>query len=29
MRWAGHVAQMGKREMCIGYWWKNQRERDH
>jgi hypothetical protein len=21
MRWAGHVARMGKREMHIGYWW--------
>jgi hypothetical protein len=20
MRWAGHVAQMGRRRMCIGYW---------
>jgi hypothetical protein len=29
MRWAGHVAQMGKREMYIGYWWESQRERDH
>jgi hypothetical protein len=27
MRWAGHVAQMGKREMRIGYWWESQRER--
>jgi hypothetical protein len=26
MRWAGHVAQMGKREMCIGYWWESLRE---
>jgi hypothetical protein len=29
MRWAGYVARMGKREMRIGYWWENQRERDH
>jgi hypothetical protein len=21
MRWAGHVARMGRREMHIGYWW--------
>jgi hypothetical protein len=20
MRWAGHVARMGRRGMCIGYW---------
>jgi hypothetical protein len=29
MRWAGHVARMGKRGSLIGYWWKSQRERDH
>jgi hypothetical protein len=29
MRWAGHVARMGKREMRIGYWWERERERDH
>jgi hypothetical protein len=29
MRWAGHVARMGKREMHTGYWWEIQRERDH
>jgi hypothetical protein len=21
MRWAGHVARMGRRGMYIGYWW--------
>jgi hypothetical protein len=29
MRWAGHVAQMGSREMRIGYRWESQQERDH
>jgi hypothetical protein len=29
MRWAWHVARMGKREMLIGYWWESQRENDH
>jgi hypothetical protein len=29
MRWAGHVARMGKREMRVGYSWKSQREIDH
>jgi hypothetical protein len=29
MRWAGHVARMGRREMHIGYLWGNQEERDH
>jgi hypothetical protein len=29
MRWAGHVARMGRRGMHIGYWWESQKEGDH
>jgi hypothetical protein len=29
MRWAEHVARMGRRGMRIDYWWERQRERDH
>jgi hypothetical protein len=29
MRWAGHVARMGRRGTRIDYWWEGQRERDH
>jgi hypothetical protein len=29
MRWAGHVARMGRRGMRIGYWWERQKERNH
>ena len=28
MRWAGHVARMGRGEVCTGLWWGNRRERD-
>jgi hypothetical protein len=29
MKWAGHVARMGRRLTLIDYWWESQRERDH
>jgi hypothetical protein len=29
IRWAGHVARMGRRVTLIDYWWESQRERDH
>jgi hypothetical protein len=29
MRWAGHVAQMGRKEMHIGYKCESQKERDY
>jgi hypothetical protein len=29
MRWAGPVARMGRRGMCIGCWWESQREGGH
>jgi hypothetical protein len=28
VRWAGHVARMGRRGMYIGFWWGSQKERD-
>jgi hypothetical protein len=29
MRWAGHVACMGRKEVCTGCWCGSLRERDH
>jgi hypothetical protein len=29
MRWAGHVARMGRRGTLIDYWWESQKEIDH
>jgi hypothetical protein len=29
MKLSGNVAQMGKRGMHIGYFWRSQKERDH
>jgi hypothetical protein len=29
MRWAGHIARMGRTGMYIGYWWESQKDRNH
>ena len=29
MKWAEHVARMGRVKMYTGFWWRNLRERDH
>jgi hypothetical protein len=26
MRWAGHVARMGRRGIRVGYWWESQKD---
>jgi hypothetical protein len=28
LRWARHVARMGRRRMHIGFWWASQKEKD-
>jgi hypothetical protein len=28
LRWAGHVARMGRGEVCTGFWWGNRSGRD-
>jgi hypothetical protein len=28
MRWAKHIARMGRGEVCTGFWWKNLRKGD-
>jgi hypothetical protein len=29
MRWAGHVARVGRRGMHVDFWWESQKERGH
>jgi hypothetical protein len=29
LRWAWHVARMGRSQVHTGFWWGNLRERDH
>jgi hypothetical protein len=29
MRWAGHVACMGRIEKCTRFWWEIPKEKDH
>jgi hypothetical protein len=29
MRWADHVACVGRVVVCTGFWWRNPKERNH
>jgi hypothetical protein len=29
MRWAGHVARLGRRGIIVGYWLESQKEKDY
>jgi hypothetical protein len=29
LRWAGHVARMGREGMCVRDWWESRKEGDH
>jgi hypothetical protein len=29
MRWAGHIARLGRREMHVRHWWESQEEGDY
>jgi hypothetical protein len=29
MRWAGHLARMGRTEKCTRFWWESSKETDH
>ena len=29
IKWAGHVARMGRGEGCTGFWWRNLWEREN
>jgi hypothetical protein len=29
LRWTGHIARKGRRRIHRGYWWENQKVRDH
>jgi hypothetical protein len=29
IRWAGHVARIGRIEIHVGHWWESQKEREN